>query len=104
MLYITFGLLALYYILYFGSLCYNLALIMDLNKSKIIIFLCSQFIHNVFICTVLLGVYSRHFENGGIQIFLYSMCNLYIYALAYLSWPVQVHFREYELDGEIEDN
>ena len=59
--------------------------------------------HFVFICTALLGVYSRHFENATAQVFLYVMCNIYIYALAYLSWPAVVYFKEYELEGNIED-
>ena len=26
------------------------------------------------------------------------MCNLYIFALAYLSWPQEVKFKEYEIN------
>ena len=32
--------------------------------------------------------------------FFYGICNLYVYALAYLSWPVEVKFKEYEIDLE----
>jgi len=36
--------------------------------------------------------------------FFYGICNLYIYALAYLSWPVEVNIKEYKIDEEQEPN
>ena len=49
-----------------------------------------------------MGIFSRHFENGGAQVFFYSMCNIYIFAYAYLSWPIEVTFKEYEIDENIQ--
>ena len=97
-LYGTYSVLVVYYLLFFSSLCYNLPTIADLEPSKLSIFVFSQVMHFIFISTALLGVYSRSFENGGIQIFFYVMCNVYMYALAYLGWPVRTFFKEYEID------
>jgi len=58
--------------------------------------------HFLFICAALLGVFSRHYENGGVQLFFYATCNLYIYTLAYLNYPVVYYFREYQIDENIE--
>ena len=97
-LFATYAYLGLYYLYYFVSLCNNLRLIVDLEKSALIIFCFSQVMHLQFICAVLLGVFSRHFENGGVQVYFYAVCNVYVYALAYLSWPVEYYFKEYDID------
>ena len=97
-LYATYSVLVVYYLLFFSSLCYNLPVIVDMEQSKISIFVFSQVMHFIFICTALLGVYSRSFENGGVQVFFFVMCNIYMYALAYLSWPVRTFLKEYEID------
>merc|ERR1712076_56522 len=97
-LFLTYVVLALYYIYYFISLCNNLRLIVELEKRQVVVFVFSQVFHFIFICAALLGVFSRHFENGGVQVFFYSFCNLYIYTLAYLNWPVIYYFKEYEIE------
>ena len=38
------------------------------------------------------------FYEWWIIAFFYGMCNLYIFALAYLSWPQEVKFKEYEIN------
>jgi len=101
MLNFTYGFLAFYYLWFFCTLCKNLSVIMDLETSTVVIFCFSQGVHFLFICGVLLGIFSRHFENGGVQMFFYAMCNIYVYALAYLSWPIEVIFKEYEIDENI---
>jgi hypothetical protein len=43
-------------------------------------------------------VYSRHFANGGIQLYALTLVNLYIYLLAYLNWPQIVSIDEKNLE------
>ena len=102
MLYATYAVLCFYYIWYFCMLCKNLRMVVELDKATITIFCFSQGVHFLFICAVLLGIFSRHFENGGVQVFFYAMCNIYVYALAYLSWPVEVYFKEYAIDENVQ--
>ena len=85
---------------YFIAICNNLRVIATSDCTTKVLFVFSQMVHVLFICGVLIGVYSRHFMNGGLQMFFYGICNLYVYALAYLSWPVEVSFKEYEIDEE----
>ena len=68
-LYATYSVLVVYYLLFFSSLCYNLPILVEMDPSKISIFVFSLVMHFIFICTALMGVYSRSFENGGIQTF-----------------------------------
>ena len=57
-----------------------------------------QIIHFFFIFCVLFGVFSRHFRNGGVQLFAITIINLYIYMLVIIHWPVKVYFKEYDVD------
>ena len=96
----TCGVLTFYYVTYFIAICSNLRIVASSDCTTKTVFAFSQMVHVLFICGMLMGVYSRHFMNGGLQMFFYGICNLYIYALAYLSWPIEVKFKEYEIDLE----
>jgi amino acid permease len=48
------------------------------------------------ICCFLLGVYSQHYANGGIQCFFIGFVNLYVYALCVLNYPVFVKKEEFQ--------
>ena len=58
--------------------------------------------HVVFLMGLLLGAYSRQFENGGAQVFFYTLCNIYVIGLAYLSYPTEVYFKEYKIDENLQ--
>ena len=100
----TCGVLTFYYIMFGIAICSNMRIIASSDCTTKVVFLFSQMVHVAFICGMLLGVYSRHFMNGGLQMFFYGICNLYVYALAYLSWPVEVSIKEYKIDEEQEQN
>ena len=51
---------------------------------------------------LLLGGFSSHFENGGAQVFFYSLCNLYMFGLAYVCYPTVVFFKEYNIDENLQ--
>ena len=59
-------------------------------------------IHFFFIFCVIFGVFSRHFRNGGFQLFSYAVINLYIYMLVIVHWPVKVFFIEHETNEDKE--
>ena len=101
---VTCGVLTFYYIMFGIAICSNMRIIASSDCTTKVVFLFSQMVHVAFICGMLLGVYSRHFMNGGLQMFFYGICNLYVYALAYLSWPVEVSIKEYKIDEEQEQN
>ena len=95
---VTCGILTFYYILYFVAVCNAIRVISESDCVTKVTFAISQMVHTLFLCAILMGVFSRHFMNGGLQLFFYGMCNLYIFALAYLSWPQEVKFKEYEIN------
>jgi hypothetical protein len=37
--------------------------------------------------TLIVGVYSPFYSNGGIFMFFIALFNIYIYSLIYLNWP-----------------
>ena len=98
----TYLLLAVYYILYMLMLCQNLKRIKSIDNSRFIVFCFTQMVHIIFIMGLLLGVYSRQFENGGAQVFFYSLCNLYMFGLAYITYPTEVYFKEYRIDENLQ--
>lgn len=49
----------------------------------------------MFLVSMLGGVYSRHYGNGGIQIFFVGMVNLYIFVMLFLQYPLQFKFQSY---------
>ena len=99
---VTCGLLTVYYILYFIAVCNAIRVIGTSDCATKVTFAVSQVVHVLFLCGILMGAFSRHFMNGGLQLFFYGMCNVYIFALAYLSWPQEIKFKEYQisLDGD----
>lgn len=34
------------------------------------------------------GVFNRHYANGGVSFFAYALVNVYVYFMAFLQWPV----------------
>ena len=92
---VTCGILTFFYILYFIAVCNAIRVIGESDCATKVTFAISQMVHTLFLCAILMGVFSRHFMNGGLQLFFYGMCNLYIFMLAYLSWPVEIKFKEY---------
>lgn len=94
---LTIALLVLYYLWYLIAICNNLRQIMLTDFNTKVTFLSSQLMHFAVAVTLTLGVYSRHFANGGIQLFFIGLCNLYVFVLVYLNWPQRVKFQEYAL-------
>ena len=50
----------------------------------------------ILVCTVLSGVYSPLFANGSILVFFIALCNLYVWSLIYLNWPMGDEMSIYE--------
>lgn len=42
------------------------------------------------VTTFIVGVYSQHFANGGVQIFFMGFINVYVYALCFVNYPVLI--------------
>ena len=53
----------------------------------------------VLICvaTLIMGVYSPFYKDGGVFMFFIGLFNIYVYALAFLHWPTSL-FEELKLD------
>jgi hypothetical protein len=47
------------------------------------------------ILTVGFGVYSPLYANGGLLVFFIALCNVYVWSLIYLNWPVDDHLYEF---------
>jgi hypothetical protein len=54
------------------------------------VFFVNQAVHAIMICSFVLGVYSQHFANGGIQCFFIGFINVYVFALCVINYPVLV--------------
>jgi len=63
---VTCGIMTFYYILFGFAICNNMRCIATSDCTTKVVFLFSQMVHVAFICGMLLGVYSRHFMNGGL--------------------------------------
>lgn len=50
-------------------------------------FILSILMLGVCIGTVVLGVYSPFYSEGGVFVFFIALFNIYIYSLVYLNWP-----------------
>ena len=50
----------------------------------------------ILVCTVLGGVYSPLYANGSILVFFIALCNLYVWSLIYLNWPMGDEMSIYE--------
>ena len=73
-----------------------------MDGERVVMFCFSQSIHVILLMGLLLGAYSPHFENGGAQVFFYSLCNLYMFGLAYCCYPNEVVFKEYDIDENLQ--
>ena len=100
---VTLGLLVCYYsqfIIACGMGC-NRVRDKKIPTARKVSYFTGHIIHFFFIFCVLFGVFSRHFRNGGFQLFAYSVVNLYIYMLVIVHWPVKVYFIEHDtIDNE----
>ena len=94
----TMIIIGLYYFWFFVSVCRNMVNLRKLDGSTRMFFAFSQGMHAIFILGLLSGIFSRHFEDGGVQVFFYALCNIYIWAMAYVSWPQEVVFKEYNIE------
>ena len=84
----TAVLLVSYYTWFLLALVCNIKLIIQQNKSSIALFIISFTVHIMVICSFLLGRYSQHFANGGLQCFLIGFLNMYVYLLCFVNYPV----------------
>lgn len=85
---ITIVLLIGYYLWFLLALICNARLILRQEKSQVALALFSLAVHLLAICSFLLGRYSQHFANGGLQCFLIGFLNLYVYLLCFINYPV----------------
>lgn len=91
-------LLGSYYIWFVLALINNLRLIWKQDRSDIAMFTVSQVVHLLTIAAFLLGGYSQHFANGGLQCFFIGFVNLYIWSLCVLNYPVVLKKRATDMD------
>ena len=52
-------------------------------------------------CTVIFGVFSPFYANGGLFTFFYCLFNIYCWSLVYLNWPISYAKRESTNEGEV---
>ena len=98
----TLFILCVYYFWFLASLCRNLVNIRKLDQTNKMFFTFSLIMHFVFLLGLISGIFSRHFEDGGVQVFFYALCNIYVWALAYISWPSEVVFKEYNIEENMQ--
>lgn len=83
--------MALYLIFYLVTFIRNLVYLCGMTVRSRWLFLFSQCMQIILIFTVLFGVYSPLYANGGLLVFFIALCNLYVWSLMYLNWPVDDH-------------
>ena len=57
--------------------------------------------HFFFIFCAIFGVFSRHFDNGGVQLVAYTVVNLYVFVMCLMNWPVKVYHKEYDINDGV---
>ena len=88
LLVITAVLLAAYCVLFLVTLVRNFWYLCRSSPSQRALYLFSLCMVLVVVLTVCFGVYSPLYANGHIFVFFIGLCNLYVWALIYLNWPV----------------
>lgn len=83
--------MAVYLIFYVVTFIRNLIYLCGMTVRSRWLFLFSQCMQIILIFTVLFGVYSPLYANGGLLVFFIALCNLYVWSLIYLNWPVDDH-------------
>jgi hypothetical protein len=81
--------MALYLIFYVVTFVRNIVYLCGMTVRSRWLFLFSQCMQIILIFTVLFGVYSPLYANGGLLVFFIALCNLYVWSLIYLNWPVE---------------
>ena len=96
---VTLCLLVFYYAQFMIAATMGCARMRDkrIPTARKVTYCSGQVVHFFFIFCVVFGVFSRHFANGGMQLFAFTVCNLYVYMLVIIHWPVKVYFKEYEV-------
>lgn len=85
---VTGILLGLYCIFYLVNLVRNFIYIRRLFPPSRALFLFNFCMLLVAVATLCFGVYSPLYSNGHLFVFFLALCNLYVWALLYLNWPV----------------
>jgi len=83
--------MTLYLIFYLVTFVRNFFYLCGMTVRSRWLFLFSQCMQIILIFTVLFGVYSPLYANGGLLVFFIALCNLYVWSLIYLNWPVDDH-------------
>ena len=99
---VTLCLLVFYYVQFMIAMTMGCFRLRDkkIPTARKVTYCSGQIVHFFFIFCVVFGVFSRHFRNGGVQLFAYTVCNLYVYMLVIIHWPVKVYFKEYDVNPE----
>jgi len=85
---VTAVLLGIYYFWYLMTVANHVRLITVTKLSTKVVFAMNQIMHLNLIGAMAYGVFSRHFANGGIQLYFIAILNFYIYLLAYINTPI----------------
>ena len=80
--------LAIYLIYFLVTLVRNFAFFCSLTISGRWLFVFSLCMQIILIFTMAFGVYSPLYANGSILVFFIALCNLYVWSLIYLNWPM----------------
>jgi hypothetical protein len=79
----------LIYLIFFGvTLIRNFYFFFQLTPRARGLFLFSVGMLLIMIMTLIFGVYSPLYSNGHLFVFFNALCNIYVWALIYLNWPV----------------
>lgn len=55
-----------------------------------VMFLLSIFMVLICVATLILGVYSPFYKDGGVFMFFIGVFNIYVYSLIFLTWPTSL--------------
>jgi hypothetical protein len=77
----------IYLICFLYTLFFTLCNFCSIPMRSRILFLYALFMLCVCVSTLIVGVYSPYYSNGGIFMFFLALFNVYVYSLIYLNWP-----------------
>lgn len=80
---------AVYLIWFVITIFVNLFYIRKMPSRSKYLFLYSIFMLLICIASVIFGVYSPYYTNGGLILFFIGIFNVYVWSLIYLNWPAE---------------
>lgn len=79
------------YLLWFGiQLIRTVILFCQITIRSRIMFLMSILMLLILVGSVIVGVFSPFYANGGLLMFFIALFNIYVMSLVYLNWPKEL--------------